>query len=815
MQTLIQDIRYGIRSLSKRPGFVVIAVITLGLGIGANTAIFSVVNAVLIKPLPFKDPDRIVLIWGFLPKYAQTTDKLPSSAPNYLAIASQSQSFENLSAFRSWSWQLTGGGEPEQLQGVRVSANFFASVGMNPMLGRAFVTEEDDPNAPPVAIISYGLWQRQFGSDQNIVGRSMTLSGRTVNIVGVMPPGFRFPGGANLIPGLQFAFQNDVWMPLAFTAEEKAQQGNLNLAVVGRLKPGITTAQAELETRSIQSGLPLGSIGYTVNLVPLHKQMSGGVRRLMFVLLATVAFVLLIACANVANLLLTRATARQREIAIRVALGARRVRVVRQLLTESVLLSLLGGTIGIVLASWGISFLISLIPKDVPRIQEVGVDLRILAFGLGISIITGIVFGLVPALQSSKVDLNESLKEGARGVSSGARQNRIRSVLVVSEVSLAVVLLIGATLLTRSFIQLLDTNPGFDASNVLKMEVALPTVAPSRYTNEFEQVAFFSQLIDRVGNVPGVEAAAGVVSVPLSGAWESTDLMVEGRAPEEASTRPEADYNTITPDYFKVLRMPMLKGRPFTARDVKDAPRVAIINDVLAQNLWPNQEVIGKRLRIGFETDSREIVGVVSSSKQTDLISELRPTMYLPHAQFSNGTLTLLVRTKGDALALTPIIREHVRLQDSNIPVSRIGTMEQVLSTSVGQQRFTMLLMGLFAALALVLALVGIYAVMSYLVTQRTREIGIRLALGARRSDVLQLVLKTGMTLTLAGVAIGLAAAWALTRFMSSLLFGVTATDAMTFAGVPLLLIFVALVACYIPARRATKVDPLVALRYE
>ncbi len=814
MQSLLQDIRYGIRSLSKRPGFVVIAVITLGLGIGANTAIFSVVNAVLLRPLPFKDPDRVVLIWGFLPKYAQTTDKLPSAAPNYLALASQSQSFEHLCAFRSWSWQLTGGGEPEQLQGARVSANFFAAVGASPMLGRPFDVQEDAPNRSPVAIISHGLWQRQFGSDGNIVGRTMTLSGQTVTIIGVMPQGFRFPGGANLIPGLQFAFQNDVWLPLALSEEEKQQQGNLNLAMLGRLKPGVTTAQAQLETRSIQSGLPLGKIGYTVNLIPLYQQMSGGVRRLMLVLLATVAFVLLIACANVANLLLTRATSRQREIAIRVALGAGRLRVIRQLLTESVLLSLLGGAIGIVLASWGNSFLVSLIPKDVPRIQEVGIDLRILAFGLGISFVTGIIFGLVPALQSSKVDLNESLKEGSRGMTSGTRQNRIRNALVVSEVSLAVVLLIGATLLTRSFVQLLNTSPGFDASNVLKIYVVLPNVPPSRYANESEQVAFFQQLIDRISTVPGVESSAGVASLPLSGAFESTDVIVEGQ-PTEAGARPQADYNTITPNYFDVLKIPVLKGRRFTTQDVKDAPRVLIVNDVLAQRMWPNEEPIGKRLRVGFETDFREVVGVVSTNKQSDLISEARPTMYMPHAQFPNGGLTLVMRTKGDPLSLAPVIREHVRLQDRDIPVSQIGTMEEVLSASVAQQRFTMLLMGLFAGLALILALVGIYAVMSYLVTLRSHEIGIRLALGAGMNDVLQLMLKTGLSLTLAGIAIGLGAAWALTRFMSSLLFGVTATDPLTFAGVPLLLAVVALIACYLPARRATKVDPLVALRYE
>ena len=814
MQFLLQDIRYAIRSLSKRPGFLAIAVITLGLGIGANTAIFSVVNAVLLKPLPFKDPERIVMLWGFLPKYAQTTDKLPWSAGNYLAVAKESQSFEQLSAFRSWSWQLTGGTEPEQLQGARVSANFFAAIGASPILGRPFAAEEDDPNRAPVAVISYGLWQRHFGSDQNIVGRTVALSGRSVTVVGVMPPGFRFPGGANLIPGLQFAFQNDIWLPLALSDEERAQQGNLNLAVVGRLKPGVSAAQAELETRSIQSGLPLGKIGYTVNLVPLYQQMSGGVRKLMMVLLATVAFVLLIACANIANLLLTRATSRQREIAIRIALGAGRLRVIRQLLTESVLLSLLGGTVGFALAVWGNSFLVSLIPKDVPRIQEVVIDLRILGFGLAISFITGIVFGLVPSLQVSKVDLQNSLKEGSRGIISGRRQNRIRNALVVTEVSLAVVLVTGATLLTRSFIRLLDTNPGFDASNVLKLKVALPTIAPSRYAKDSEQVAFFSQLIEQIKTVPGVDSAAGVVTLPLTGAFESTDVLIEGQA-TEAGARPQADYNTVTPDYFKVLRIPLLRGRQFTAQDVTDAPRVIIVDEMLAKRYWPNEDVIGKHLRVGFEDQSREIVGVVGSNKQADLISELRPTMYLPHAQFPNGTLLLVVRTNGDPLALAPVIREHVRLQDHDIPVSRIGTMEQVLLTSVAQQRFAMLLMAAFAGLALVLALVGIYGVMSYVVTQRSHEIGIRLALGAGVNNVLRLILKTGMSLTLVGIGIGLAVSWVVTRFLSSLLFGVTATDALTFVGVPLLLLLVSFVACYVPARRATKVDPLVALRYE
>lgn len=814
METLLQDIRYGVRGLFKQPAFTAIAIITLGLGIGANTAIFSVVNAVLIKPLPFKEPDRLVMIWGFVPQYAQTTDKMPTSAPNYLAVAKESKTFDQLAAFRSWSWQLTGSGEPQQLQGVRVSANFFEAVGVSPIQGRTFVPEEDESNRSPVAIISHDLWQRQFGSDQNVIGRSINLSGQSVQVVGVMPAGFQFPGGANMTPGLQFALQNDVWVPLAFTEEEKSRHGNLNLALLGRLKPGVTVQQAELELRSIQSNLPLGTVGYTVNLVPLHRQMSSGVRRLMFVLLATVAFVLLIACANVANLLLTRATSRQREIAIRVALGAGRLRVIRQLLTESVLLSLIGGTLGFVLASWGNTLLVSLIPRDVPRIHEVGVDFRILSFGLAISFITGIVFGLVPALQISKVDLQTSLKEGTRSVA-GGRQNKIRSLLVVSEVSMAIILLIGATLLTKSFVRLLDSEPGFDANNVLKLEVTLPVLPPSRYANQGEQVAFFEQLVERVKTIPGVDSAGGIVSLPLTGAFESTGVFIEGQPEPPSGQQPAADYNTVTPDSFRVLRIPLLKGRPFTTQDTSASSKVMIVNDLFASQHWPNEGAIGKRVRIGFEKEFREVVGVVGTIKQTDLVSELRPAVFLPHSQFPTGAINLVVRTAGDPLALAPVVREHVRLQDRDIPVSHVGTMQQVLSTSVAQQRFSMLLMGLFAALALILALVGIYGVMAYLVTQRSHEIGIRLALGASASDVLKLILRTGLSLTFAGVAIGLVGAWVLTRFMTSLLFGVTATDAWTYAGVSILLVVVSLLACYVPARRATKVDPLVALRYE
>jgi putative ABC transport system permease protein len=815
MESLIKDIRYGVRSLWKRPGFTAVAVITLALGIGANTAIFSVVNATLLRPLPFKDPDRVIMVWGFLPKLAQTADKLPSSSGNFVSLHDQNHTLEDLAAFRTWSWQLTGDREPELLRGARVSADFFHAVGANPILGRPFTPDEDMPNRAPVAIISYGLWQRHFSADQNVVGRTMTLTGQTVMVVGVMPKGFQFPGGANMIPGLQFALQNDIWMPLALTDEQKRQQGNLNLALIGRLKPGVTPNQAESELRAVQQNLPLAKVGYTINVVPLYQQMVGKIRKLLLLLLATVAFVLLIASANIANLLLARATSRQKEIAIRAALGAGRLRLIRQMITESLLLSLIGGALGFLLAVWGSSLLVSLIPEDVPRIHEVSVDTRILAFTLLVSFVTGVVFGLAPALQASKLDLNASLKEGLRGTTAGWRENRLRGLLVISEIAMAVVLLVGATLLIKSFVRLLDVRPGFNPTNVLTMDVQLPDLPPSRYAKADEQTFFFQQLVDRIKALPGVEGAAGVVTLPLTGAFESTDVIIEGPAPLPEGQRPEADYTTVTPDYFRTLQIPLLKGRQFTAQDSKDAPGAIIVNDILASTLWPNEDPIGKRLTVGFEKTPRQIIGVVGNIKQTTLDATARAAMYMPHLQSPNSGMTVLVRTTGEPLAMTAAVREQVRALDKDVPIYHIQTMAQVLGSSVAQPRFSMLVVGLFAALALVLAVVGIYGVMAYSVSRRAHEIGVRMALGARTSQVLKLVLKEGMTLTLLGIAIGIFGAFALTRMMATLLFGVGPKDPITFIGVAALLAVVAFVACYIPARRATRVDPLVALRYE
>jgi putative ABC transport system permease protein len=815
METLIQDLRFAIRGLIKRPGFTSIAIVTLALGIGANTAIFSVVNATLLRPLPFKDPDRIVMAWGYLPRFAQRGDKFPTSAGNYLGLVKQTQTFDQLAAFRQWSWQLTHTGDPEQLQGVRVSANFFEALGASPLLGQTFTSEQDQEGASPVAIISHRLWQKEFGGDRNMVGKTLTLNGRTVTVVGVMPRDFEFPGGANMIPGLQFATKNDIWMPLAMDAQERNNQGSLNLAMIGRLKAGVTIPQAENELRAIESGLPLGTVNYSINLVPLQKQMVGNIQRLLLVMLTTVTFVLLIACANVANLLLARASARRKEMAIRGALGAGRWRIIRQLLTESVLLSSVGGLLGFMLALWGTPLLVSFIPERVPRIHEINVDLRVFGFALLVSVATGIVFGLAPAIHAARIDLNESLKEGARGTTGGWRQNRLRGFLIVSEVSLAVVLMIGAALLTKSFVRLMDVKPGFDPSHTLTMEVSLPTLPPSKYAKDEEQVAFFQQVLERLNHSPGVTAAGAVLSLPLTGAEESTDLFIEGRPTPALGARPETDYTAVSPEYFRALQIPLLKGRELADRDNKGAPGVAIINEALARRYWPNEEPLGQRIRIGFEKDAREIVGVVGSIKQSTLSADARPAMYVPFTQLAYGSLSIVIRTNGDPMSLAALARTQIHSVDPNIPVTNIRTMDEVFSTSVEQQRFSMLLVGLFGGLAVVLAAIGIYGVMGYAVAQRRQELAVRMALGARTGQVLRLVLRDGVVLASLGVIVGLSGAFALTRLLRSLLFEVHPTDVMTFVSVAALLILVALLASYLPARRASRVDPLTALRSE
>jgi putative ABC transport system permease protein len=815
METLFQDLRYAFRMLLKRPGFTAVAVLALALGIGANSAIFSVVNGVVLRALPYKDPEGLMMVWSLLQAPAGSQE-FPVSAADFTDWRDQNQVFEQIAAFHSQPFNITGAGEPEFLGGVRASANLFSLLGIEAKLGRTFLPEEDQPGAGHVVIISHGLWERRFGSDPNIIGQKLTLNDEPYTVVGVMPPGFQFPRKGEMPAGYQFPRQADLYTPLAWTPNQIGNRGREFLAVIARLKPGVTVAQASADMDGIAERLkqqyPQFNANKEVVIVPLHQQVVSKVRTALLVLLGAVGFVLLIACANVANLLLARAASRQKEIAIRTALGASRSRVIRQLLTESMLLSLTGGTLGLLLSMWGVDLLTAISPANLPRVDTISVDVRVFAFTLAVSLLTGIIFGLVPAIQASKPDVNEALKEGGRASSVG--HNRFRSVLVVSEVALSLVLLIGAGLMIRSFVHLLNSSPGLKPENVLTLDVGLPR---TKYTGP-QQAAFFQQVIERLKSLPGVQSAGAVYPLPLSGAEEGMGFGIAGRAALAPGEVYSAGPRWVSPDYFNVMGISLLRGRELTERDGSDSPRVVVINEAMAARYFPDEEPIGRRVafdQVNKAPNWREIVGVVGDVKHLALDSDPKPEMYFPFTQFPSFFMTLVVRTSGDPLNLVAAARSEVLAVKNDQPISNVHTMEELLSNSVAQRRFNMLLLSIFAGVALLLAAVGIYGVMSYSVAQRTHELGVRMALGAQTSHVLALVVKQGMTLALAGVGIGLAAAFALTRILASLLYGVSATDPLTFSVIALLLASVALLACYLPARRATKVDPMIALRYE
>ena len=818
METLFQDLRYAFRMLLKRPGFTAVAVLALALGIGANSAIFSVVNGVVLRRLPYKDPDRLMMVWSRRPllQALAGSQEFPVSAADFTDWRDQNQVFEQIAAFHSQPFNITGAGEPEFLGGVRASANLFSLLGVEAKLGRTFLAEEDQPGAGRVVLISHGLWERRFGSDPQIIGQKLTLNDEPYTAVGVMPRGFQFPRKGEMPAGYQFPRQADLYTPLAWTPDQIGNRGRNFLAVIARLKPEVRVAQASADMDAIAQRLKQQYPQFNSNkeafIVPLHQQVVGRVRTALLVLLGAVGFVLVIACANVANLLLARAASRQKEIAIRTALGASRSRVVRQLLTESVLLSLAGGTLGLLLSMWGVDLLLAISPANLPRVDAISVDGRVLGFTLAVSLLTGIIFGLVPAVQASKPDVNEALKEGGRASSVG--HNRFRSVLVVSEVALSLVLLIGAGLMIRSFVHLLNSSPGLNPENVLTLDVGLPR---TKYSAP-QQVAFFQQVIERLRSLPGVQSAGAVYPLPLSGAEEGMGFGIEGRAALAPGEVYNAGPRWVSPDYFNVMGIPLLRGRELTERDGSDTPRVLVINEAMAARYFPDEDPIGKRVafdQVNNAPNWREIVGVIGDVKHSALDSDPKPEMYFPFPQFPIFFMTFVVRTSGDPLNLVAAARSEVLAVEKNQPISNVHTMEELLSNSIAQRRFNMLLLSIFAGVALLLATVGIYGVMSYSVAQRTHELGVRMALGAQTSHVLALVVKQGMTLALAGVGIGLAAAFALTRILASLLYGVSATDPLTFSVIALLLASVALLACYLPARRATKVDPIVALRYE
>src|SRR6266480_409557 len=807
MNTLWQDIRFAARMLIKNFSVTAIIIVVLALGIGANTAIFSVVNAGLLRPLPYADPDRLVRLSEDSPNVPQ----MSISYPNFLDWREQNKVFSGIAAMQFRSLNLTGKDEPERLAGRAVSAELFDVLGVNPALGRSFVPEEDRPGANPVCIISNGLWQRRFGSDSAIINKQVTLSGASYTVIGVLPATYAF------------GTPTDVFVPIGLRADEMKERGNHpGIYAVARLKPGVTveTARAELIAMAGRIGEQYGMKGNSATLTPLSAAFVGDIRTTLLILLGAVGFVLAIACANVANLLLARAATRQKEMAIRTALGAGRLRIVRQLLTESILLALMGGTIGILLAFWGIDLLRSASADSLPSTAVIKLDGRVLLFTLIVSLLTGIIFGLVPALAAAKTDLHDTLKEGGRSSTAGGRRSWLRNTLVVTEVALSLVLLIGAGLLIKSFVRILDTDPGFKARNLLTMQLAL-----NAEKDEGGKVLnFFNDLKARIAGLPGVESAAFSNGIPL-GQTADTSFAIVGRPKPEVGKQPQTMLYITSPDYLQAMGIRLVKGRFFTAQDTQLSPRVAVIDETFARQQFPDQEPLGQRIAgDGKDNPDGEIVGVVAHVKHfgLDAVERVEPQLYLPFNQapddmlpFLAPRMNLIIRTTADPLNITAAVRREVQALDPNQPVFNVSTMKQTLDQSLVTQRLSMTLLAFLATLALILAAVGIYGVMSYTVTQRQHEIGIRMAIGAQQRDVFKMVIGRGMILALIGVALGLAGAFGLTRLMATMLFGVAPTDTATFITIGLLLTVVALVACYVPSRRATKVDPMVALRYE
>lgn len=811
------DLAYAFRMLLKHPGVTAIAVITLALGIGANTAIFSVVNAVLLNPLPYKQPDRLVSLWENVPGHGRWR----ASPANFFDWKKQNTVFEDVAAFGQSSMTLTGSGEPEQLTGTRVSSGYFAVVGVEPFIGRSFASEEHEVGKGQVVILGHALWQRRFGGDRAIINRNITLDGSTYTLVGVMPPGI-YPVSPATSGRLIFdEQQQNFWLPMSFTANWAAARAAHVLGVVARLKPGVAIQQATTEMNTIGARLEqehTENRGEGIIVSQFMSEVVGNVRPALLTMLGAVALVLLIACANVAGLLLAQHAGRSKEIAIRAALGAGRVRLLRQFFIEGLLLSLLGTSAGLALASFGTKVLLQFVPAGVPRLAQVSLNWQVLAFTMLISLGTCLIFGLAPAWQASKPDLHNALEQSGRTSGPGASKLRFRQALVVFQVSIAVMLVIGAGLLIKSFWLLQRVDPGFQAEGVLSAELTLPS---SKYSRE-QINGFHKQLLDQLSAIPGVKSATLAYDHPLASNWLDS-FEIEGRVLPPDSRSLSANFIPVGPDYFDTVGVRLLAGRTFTPQDDEDHPGVAIVNESFVKHYFPNENAVGQRMKPGppgriwrgQKLTSFEIVGIVHDVKLAGLDAPSEPAYYLPASQAPLEDMTILVRTNTDPLSIVGAVRQAVWRIDPNQPIAHVSTLERIVDDSIAQRRLNMLLMGLFGGLALLLSAVGIYGLLSYAVTQRTQELGIRMALGARAADVLRLVLRQGMTLALIGEVIGLASAFALTRLIRGLLFGVTPNDALTFVVVGGVLAVVALLACYLPARRATRVDPLIALRYE
>jgi putative ABC transport system permease protein len=818
MENLFYDFRYGFRTLIKNPAFSIVGILAVMLGTGANSAIFSVVNAILLRPLAFNEPERLVMVWGNNVKSG--VPQYPLSVLDFLDYREHNQVFEELASFSYEDYNLSTGDDPEHVSGSIVSANFFSLVGVNPMLGRSFLPREDEAGADRVVIISHGLWKRRFGADPDFVGHTIQLNGASFTVAGVMPSNFQSPNAQD---------NPQVWVPMSFDGADPfripASGGGTEfknrthrfLIGVARLKPDVTISQAqsdmEMVARQIEEQHPDINTGLSVNIVSLHKQIIGNIKPALLVLLAAVGSVLLIACANVANLLLSRAAARQKEFAVRAALGASRFRLIRQLLTESLMLALIGGALGLLLAFAGIKLLLSLNPPNIPRLGEIDVDIRVLGFTLLVSILTGIIFGLAPALQASNPDLNETLKEASRGSTGGRGRKRIRGLLVISEIVVTTVLLIIAGLMIKSFWSLQNVNPGFSPDNTLTMMVNL---APGKYRENYQISGFYEQLLKRIETLPGVRSVGAVTNLPLTSTVVRFRFTIDGRPPATTGERLVATTGAVNSTYFQAIGIPLLKGRPFSEQDRDKSPPVLIINDTMARRYWPGEDPIGRRLTLpSLGGISREVVGVVGDIKHSGLDTESGAQIYLPYLQQPWNFMSLVVRTQSNPARMAGVIRHEITALDANQSAYDVKTMQQVVSESVSQPRLYTLLLGVFAAVAMILAAVGIYGVMNYLVSQRVHEIGIRMALGAQAMEIFKMIVGQGMLLALTGVVIGVVAAFLGTRAMESLLFGVSTRDLTTFLGIPMMLAAIAFLSIYIPARRAMKVDPMVALRQE